>query len=192
MKKMLSLLLACLMLASLCACGNSDRSGGGSRKSNKEKLIGFWERDGVVMTLNKDGTGSISESGISIEFEWEATEYELTIALEIMGEKTENSMEYRITANNLILIDEEGEEEEWARVKDDEEYAGKDAVTKANICVECGAKSEYERNGKHYCRDCYYTCVQCGHVISQLEMDDGWFETSDDGYICRGCFLGYY
>ncbi len=99
-KKVIALALVCLMMMTMVsACG-------------KGKLIGKWENGDTVMTLNKDGTGSISEGSMSIEFEWEAEKDEFTIKMELMGEKVEETSDYEIKGKTLIIDDEE-----WTKVK---------------------------------------------------------------------------
>lgn len=99
-KKLVALALVCLMMVTMLA-------------GCKAKLVGEWENEeGVVMTLNKDGTGSISEGGMSIEFEWEVEKDEITIKMEVLGQESEESMEYEVKGKTLTLDDEE-----WTKVK---------------------------------------------------------------------------
>ena len=99
-KKLMALTLVCLMMVTMLA-------------GCKAQLIGKWENEeGVVMTLEKDGTGSISEGGMSIEFEWEVEKDEFTIKMEVLGQESEETMEYEVKGKTLILDDEE-----WTKVK---------------------------------------------------------------------------
>lgn len=73
MKKLVSVLLAVLMLLSLAACG---------KKSMKEQLVGSWyTSDGgsLAMTLYDDGTCVVGQSvtGDKISMEWSLIDDEL-------------------------------------------------------------------------------------------------------------------
>lgn len=73
MKKLVSVLLAVLMLLSLVACG---------KKSMKEQLVGSWyTSDGgsLAMTLYDDGTCVVGQSvtGDKISMEWSLIDDEL-------------------------------------------------------------------------------------------------------------------
>ena len=95
-KKLMALTLVCLMMVTMLA-------------GCKAQLVGKWENEeGVVMTLEKDGTGEMDLGIAKAELEWEAKNGELTI--EINGEK--ETMEYEIKGKTLIIDDEE-----WTKVK---------------------------------------------------------------------------
>lgn len=95
-KKLMALTLVCLMMVTMLA-------------GCKAQLVGKWENEeGVVMTLEKDGTGEMDLGIAKAELEWEAKNGELTV--EINGEK--ETMEYEIKGKTLIIDDEE-----WTKVK---------------------------------------------------------------------------
>lgn len=107
-KKLAVLALVCLMMMTMLA-------------GCKAQLVGKWEieEDGskVTMTLDRDGTGEMEVMGIKVDLEWEVKKGEITITSEVMGQKSETTSEYKVKGKTLILIDEDGDESEWTKVK---------------------------------------------------------------------------
>ena len=103
MKKALCLIMACLFLGMMfTACGSS-------------KLVGEWDAEGATVILNKDGTGTIGEDGLTLNLEWEVKKGELIIAFDILGEKVETVSEYSLRGKKLILTSEDGEKVIWTK-----------------------------------------------------------------------------
>lgn len=99
MKKMKSVLAMVMVVASLCTllvgCGGGSGSG-------SDALVGTWvmSESGIsvdLMTLNKDGTGTML--GDTLEIKWSATDKEIT--LEMDGQK--ESTAYTLKGDELTL-----------------------------------------------------------------------------------------
>lgn len=98
-KKGFALALVLAMSLSLVACGAN--------------IQGEWvgEEDGIEYSyeFDKDGEGSMSVGGLSVDFEYEVDGDELTITYEILGEKTEEEYTFEISGDTLELTDEDGD-----------------------------------------------------------------------------------
>lgn len=98
MKKMKSVLAMVLVVASLCTL----LVGCGGNSGGSDALVGTWvmSQSGIsvdLLTLNKDGTGSML--GDTLEIKWSATDKEIT--LEMDGQKESTS--YTLKGNELTL-----------------------------------------------------------------------------------------
>jgi len=106
MKKIFALLLSCMMILSIAACGNS-------------KYVGKWELEkaemagqemtadmigGMTLEIEKGGKGNLSAAGEDAEFEWEVKDGKLSMTHD--GETIETAVE--VDGDTLILNDFEG------------------------------------------------------------------------------------
>lgn len=122
-KKLLALLLALVMLFALCACSGDKKEeeketkSSSAKKDKKDTLVGEWvmEEEGVTLTLKNGGTGSMGADGMTLDLEWESTKTELTLVLTAFGETEEQTFEYELDGDELILVDESGEETLWIK-----------------------------------------------------------------------------
>lgn len=116
-KRILSLILALLMVATLfAACGDEKRS---SKKDKDEKdvvtteaapadpLQGSWyaEPDGVEMTFtfNGDGTGSVETMGMTMDTTYTVSGNTISLTMSFMGESETTEFEYSVSGNELSL-----------------------------------------------------------------------------------------
>lgn len=108
MKKALALLLVLASLAIvMVSCGG-------------DSLIGTWEgeQDGVSMTITfeKDGKGSISSAGMTMDMTWSASDGKLNASMSFMGMSEEmfKDAEYKLNGNKLTIT-VEGESVEFTK-----------------------------------------------------------------------------
>lgn len=92
-KRVFALALVLAMSLSLVACSGS--------------IEGEWvmEEDGgeVTYEFGDDGKGSVKQSGVSIEFEYEVDGDEITMSMEMFGEKSDAKGTFEIDGDTLTL-----------------------------------------------------------------------------------------
>ena len=106
--RIISVCLAIVMLTSLLSACSADK-----------KFVGTWNEvdGGETMVLASDGTGSITEDGMSGSVNWhlDGDKVFLTISLCGMAETTEFT--YKFSGDTLTLTDEYGDSSVYRKVK---------------------------------------------------------------------------
>lgn len=108
LKRTLSLLLIFVLLAAaLSACSSS------------KKLVGTWnsESTGTTLVLANDGTGSITEDGMSGSVRWSVEKDSLFLTISICGMTETSEFTYKLSGSTLTLIDSDGEAEIFQKGK---------------------------------------------------------------------------
>jgi hypothetical protein len=96
LKRILAVALLVLTLTALVACG-------------KEDLIGTWEgKEGdytVTYVFNKDGTGTCSSDGVTVNITYTAddTAHTIDIKADALGQNVTQSLSYEIKKSELTL-----------------------------------------------------------------------------------------
>ena len=75
---------------------------------SSESIIGQWEHLSYVYTFNEDKTGTYNASGISMNFEYEINDKNLSILFN--GNTDPTILNYRINGNKLTITDSFGED----------------------------------------------------------------------------------
>ena len=112
MKKFIRILSLCLiavmLLSVLASCGDS---------KEKKKFVGTWleinskgEEKGEKLVLAKDGTGSVSEDGMSGSVKWKLDGEKVFITVSICGETQTQECTYEFSGDKMILTDDDGDE----------------------------------------------------------------------------------
>lgn len=106
MKKFIGIVSLCLvavMLVSvLASCGVEKKFTG-----TWEKLDSDGEPTGEVLTLANDGTGSISEDGISGSVNWSVEKDTLFLSISMCGVSSTTEFSYKFSGNTMTLSNEE-------------------------------------------------------------------------------------
>ena len=106
MKKIVSILLiACMMMCLLCACGGGE----GEEENAPVSIVGTWEYSAMncSYTFNADGTGSYSFYGSEMKFTY--TDDGSKVTLQYEGMDNTNEFAYTIEGKTLHIEDSYGE-----------------------------------------------------------------------------------
>ncbi|WP_027438389.1 DUF5640 domain-containing protein [Lachnospira multipara] len=108
LKKIFAMSFCTVMLFALVACKG-------------DSLVGTWSgsEDDISYTFvfEKDGKGSLDLSGVSIPFEYEVKDDEITIKMTLLGQTEEDKYQYKISKNKLTITDETNEVIELTKQK---------------------------------------------------------------------------
>lgn len=157
-KKLLALLLALVMLFSVCACGGwqdveEEEGTSTSAKKNPKKdkdeeidedLVGAWEYEDCLMYFDLDGTGYLVDYYEEVEFEWYIDGGDLVL----LSEDEQEFWEYEVDDDVLYIIDADGEEMEWIRCEEDDGWIdGDDEDVDMDIDFDEDLVGEWESEG---------------------------------------------
>ena len=109
MKKMITMISVCLvaalLLSLLSSCGV------------KKKFVGSWELlnsdgepEGTVLVLADDGTGSITQEGMSGSVTWSIEDDTLFLTISICGMSETQECTYKFSGDQMILTNADGDE----------------------------------------------------------------------------------
>jgi len=99
LKRMSLVLLATLMLVSLVACKN-------------KSIVGTWQSENSADSIDytfvfeKDNTGSLSISGVTIPFEYKVKKDEITLTMTLLGTTEDDKYTYKLSDKKLTLTDD--------------------------------------------------------------------------------------
>lgn len=111
MKKTISIISLCLvivMLASMLSACSGDK-----------KFVGTWQEvnGDTTLVLANDGTGSISESGLSGSVNWSVDNNKVFITVALCGMTETEEYSYKFSGDTMTLTDAEGESTVFSKVK---------------------------------------------------------------------------
>lgn len=107
MKKAVSLILALMLLLSLCACGGgSTGSDGTLDKSDTANYLGTWETEHYRLTISKGGVGRYEnlDSTESYDLNWEVTDEVLVTQISFFGMEFKAVMELSEDGSSLTAL----------------------------------------------------------------------------------------
>ncbi|SEF86789.1 MULTISPECIES: DUF5640 domain-containing protein [Lachnospira] len=97
-KKMTTVIFASVLLFTLVACGGS------------KSVVGTWTsvEDDIAYTFvfEKDGTGSLDLSGVSVPFEYKVEDDTITLTMTLLGTTEEDEYTYELSDKTLKLTDD--------------------------------------------------------------------------------------
>ena len=111
MKKTIRIISVCLVIVMLTsilsACGVD------------KKFVGTWQEvDGdTTLVLANDGTGSITESGVSGSVNWNLDDDKVFITISICGMTETEEFSYKFSGDTMALTDAEGETTVYRKAK---------------------------------------------------------------------------
>ena len=114
MKKIITTVSLCLvfvmLLSLLASCGS------------KKTLVGTWaeldsdgKETGVILVLANDGTGSISQDGMSGSISWSINGNKIFLTVSMCGVTETSECTYELSGNTLTLTSAEGEKEVYRK-----------------------------------------------------------------------------
>lgn len=92
-KRVFAFALVLAMSLSLVACSGSIK---GEWKATEDDME-------VIYKFDDDGKGSVTSSGVSVAFNYEVDGDELTMSMELLGEKVESTSTYEIDGDTLKI-----------------------------------------------------------------------------------------
>lgn len=107
MKKAVSLILALMLLLSLCACGGSSTGSDGTLdKSDTANYLGTWETEHYRLTISKGGVGRYEnlDSTESYDLNWEVTDDVLVTQISFFGMEFKAVMELSEDGSSLTAL----------------------------------------------------------------------------------------
>ena len=107
MEKAISLILALMLLLSLCACcGSSTGSDGTLDKSDTANYLGTWETEHYRLTISKGGVGRYEnlDSTESYDLNWEVTDEVLVTQISFFGMEFKAVMELSEDGSSLTAL----------------------------------------------------------------------------------------
>ena len=114
MKKILSILLVvCLVMGLMTACGGDDKKSG--KKEETITIVGTWEYEsmGAAYVFNADGTGAYQFAGSEMKFTYTDDGSKLTLNYE--GMDVPNEFKYTIEGKILHIEDSFGSIVDYTR-----------------------------------------------------------------------------
>lgn len=121
MKKIISLMFAVLMLASLCACSGKESEEQTSTTSPntyyEQRIYGEWKRENsdVVMMLTSNNYGTKKQRGLTISLYWEADAEKILIKENQVSE--DEALPYLLEPDTLTIYHSNGTRTVYKRVK---------------------------------------------------------------------------
>lgn len=107
MEKAISLILALMLLLSLCACGGSSTGSDGTLdKSDTANYLGTWETEHYRLTISKGGVGRYEnlDSTESYDLNWEVTDEVLVTQISFFGMEFKAVMELSEDGSSLTAL----------------------------------------------------------------------------------------
>jgi len=121
MKKIISLVFAVFMLASLCACSDKVEEKQTTTTSPntfyEQRIYGEWKRENsdVVMMLTSDNYGTKKQKGLIISLYWEADAEKILIKEDQLSE--DEALPYLLEPDTLTIYHPNGVRTVYKRVK---------------------------------------------------------------------------
>ena len=97
-KRLSTVLLSAMMLFVLVACSN-------------KSIVGTWSTTDdsdieYTFIFNKDGTGSLDLSGVTISFEYTVKDDTIVLTMTLLGTTEDDEFTYELSGNKLTLTDQ--------------------------------------------------------------------------------------